>query len=89
MTVSAVWQLIRKFIREMPGAQSSRNKREEEEQSRRTHTYWFYFCAATVIKMVLHRLWAQWSRFQSPDMDLHVYGQLIFFKGIIAVQWGK
>lgn len=32
---------------------------------------------------------AQWTRTKSPEINSHVYGQLIFHKDAKAVQWGK
>ena len=31
----------------------------------------------------------QWNRIQTPEMDLHVYGQLIFDKAGKNMQWKK
>ena len=31
----------------------------------------------------------QWDRIQSPELNLGIYGQLIFSKGTKNTQWGK
>lgn len=48
---------------------------------------------STVMKMMWYwlsnRQIEQWNRIESPEIDLHKHGQLIFDRGSMAIQWSS
>lgn len=66
---------------------------EKQEQNWRTHTLPNFktYYRTTAIKIVWYqhknRHMDQWNRTEIPEINLHIYGQLIFNKGDKVIQW--
>ena len=68
---------------------SSRSNHEKEEQTFRHHTPWFQtlFCNNNMVLAWKHIV--EWSWIESPEINPHIYGQLIYNKEAKIMQWDK
>ena len=73
----------------MPTRQSNLKKEEQGWRHRTSITHIKLYYKAIVMKIVWHWHTDQWNTVESPEINLHIYSQLIFGKGAKTIQWRK
>ena len=72
---------------------NSQSNLEKEKQSWKMVPIFRLYCKAIVIKIVWYwhknRHTDKWNSIESPEINLHTFGQLIFNKGGKNIQWRK